>query len=212
MSGHEGSYVVIEGSDGTGKSLQIELLAHHLEATGIETIQFHEPDGVEIASELRAIIKNGTLGRSALTNVLLFTAARRENWLQQGKAALDRGAWVLSSRDHTSTDVYQGMGEGVDREFIRMLTQVAVDERYYHPDLKLILDLNNEAERHRRIAERGALAVPDAFESRDETFQRSVREGYRTIAAEQQLPIIDAAQSREAVHHEVLRYIQPLLR
>ncbi len=66
----EGKYVVIEGTDGTGKSTQVEMLADRLQERSIETVQFHEPDGVEIASEIRSVIKNGNLARSAFTNVL----------------------------------------------------------------------------------------------------------------------------------------------
>lgn len=101
-----GKYIVIEGSDGTGKSTQIERLAARLQRQGIKTVTFHEPDGVAIASQIRTIIKNGTLTRSALTNLLLFTACRHENWQQVGQAALQQGTWgFIGTRLHLNAGI-----------------------------------------------------------------------------------------------------------
>src|SRR5690606_11683039 len=105
-----------------------------------------------------------------LTNVLLFSASRRENWIQQGKVALERGTWIISARDYTSTLAYQGYGEGLDLELIEHITLLATDEQYVTPDHCIILDINDEAERARRIAQRGTLENPDTFESRGDDF------------------------------------------
>lgn len=212
----EGKYVVIEGTDGTGKSTQVEMLADRLQERSIETVQFHEPDGVEIASEIRSVIKNGNLARSAFTNVLLFTASRRENWLQKGLPVLQRGGWVLSARDYTSTLVYQGLSEGLelgktteeDLTLIEDITLMASDIRYLNPDHKIILDIDDEEERAERIAARGEIENPDTFESRGETFQNSVIEGYRKIANRRNIPIISAEQSLESIHDQIWNIVR----
>lgn len=215
-----GKYIVIEGTDGTGKSTQASLLTERLREEGHEVVEFHEPDGVPIASELRQIIKNGALDRSALTNVLLFTAARRENWLQQGLPILERGGYVIAARNYYSTLAYQGIAEGLGRgcstdedlAYIEMITRTATDEHYIRPDFACILDIDDETERARRIAERGELANPDTFESRDDVFQQRVREGYRHIAKDKHLPIISAMQSREAVAAQIWKEVLPALK
>ncbi len=204
-----GHYVVIEGQDGTGKSTQVDMLAERLRQQGIESVTFHEPDGVDIAGEIRTIIKNGELHRSAMTNLLLFTACRRENWLQIGKEALRNGTWVLSARDYTSSLVYQGLAEGLDLALIERLTLEATDEQYITPDHRIILDIIDETERERRIKERGDLANPDTFESRDDDFQQRILSGYRYIAAQKDIPIISAAQSPEAVSNQVWAVVAP---
>ena len=207
----QGKYIVIEGTDGTGKSTQAELIAERLNRQGIDSIQFHEPDGVKIAGEIRTILKNGSLDRTALTNVLLFTSSRRENWIQEGLPALKAGKWVISARDYTSTLVYQGIAENLelgntideDLAIIEQLTLMATDRRYVTPDHRIILDINDEAERVRRIEERGELKNPDTWESKDYLFQQSLIQGYRRIAGEKNLPIISASQSIEAINDQI---------
>lgn len=206
-----GTYIVIEGTDATGKSTQAELLAKRLQDVGHEVVQFHEPDGVPIAHELRKIIKNGLLERSALTNVLLFTAARRENWHQQAIPVLARGGYIVAARNYFSTLAYQGIAEGINPEmsteescrYIEQLTKEATDERYMRPDFSFMLDIDDESERERRIAERGPLDAPDTFESRGDDFQQRVIEAYRHIATEKQIPVISAAQSPEQIAEQI---------
>lgn len=206
-----GKYIVIEGQDGTGKSTQVDLLAARLKKQGIDSVTFHEPDGVPIASEVRSVIKNGTLQRSAFTNVLLFTACRRENWLQMGRDALAKGTWVLSARDYTSTLVYQGLAEGIDLDIIEQLTLQATDEQYIQPDCRIILDILDETERGRRIEQRGALAHPDTFESRDTSFQHQLLEGYRKIATDKNIPIVSASGTPTDVSDAIWTLVQEVL-
>ena len=207
-------YIVIEGSDGTGKSTVANLVADQLRNEGRQVIRVDEPDSayneagevlVPIASELRRIIKDGSLGRTALTNVLLFTASRRENWLQVSQPALEQGIDVVSARNYWSTLVYQGHGEGFDLDTITNLTHMSVGDEYMKPDHGFILDLNDEEERKKRIANRGALETPDTFESKGDDFQAKLRAGYLAVALEYGLPIIDVKnKSRQALTEEVI--------
>ncbi|UTX51701.1 dTMP kinase [Candidatus Saccharibacteria bacterium TM7i] len=203
----EGRYVVIEGTDGTGKSTQVERLAQRLEGLGHEVVQFHEPDGTEISAEIRTIIKNGDLARTAFTNLLLFSAARRENWLQTGLPTLERGGWVVSARDYTSTLAYQGYGEGLDLRVISRITALSTDERYMSPDKMIILDLDDEVERKRRIESRGELENPDTFESKDAEFQLRVQEAYRDIARKRGLAVVSASRTAELVEADIWRIV-----
>ncbi len=205
-----GRYIVIEGTDGTGKSTQAELLAEKLEKLGIKVIQFHEPGGTDISQALRKVILNASLDRVGLTNVLLFSAARCENWAQQGRVALNQGTWIISARDYTSTLAYQGYGEGVDLELIENITKLATDEKYVQPDMRIILDIDDEAERVRRISERGEIENPDTFESRDDKFQQTIIDGYRDLAKRKEMPVISASQSIDAIADEIWRIVEPL--
>ena len=204
-----GKYIVIEGTDGTGKSTQVERVVERLAADCIRAVQFHEPDGVEISSHIREVLVNGDLARSALTNVLLYSAARRENWLQQGKAALDMGDWIISSRDYTSTLAYQGYAEGVDLELIEHITRLSTDEQYMTPDHRIILTMDDAGERERRIAARGVLEKLDTFERRDASFQQKIVDGYLDIARYKQIPLISAAQPVDTITDQIWQIIRP---
>ena len=186
-----GTYIVIEGNDGTGKSTQAGLLADYCRQQGREVIIVEEPGSDDpdkttpIASYLRSLIKNGTLARDPEINLALFSAARRELWQQKIAPALNRGAVVISARNYISTLAYQGYGEGVNTDHIMAITKLFTDERYMKPDFIIILTLDNESERKKRIAKRSqSIDTSDTFESRGSNFQKRVDTAYRTIAGE----------------------------
>ncbi|MDX2776013.1 dTMP kinase [Streptomyces caniscabiei] len=203
----KGKYIVIEGHDGTGKSTQVGLLRDRLSEQGIGSIEFHEPQGTPIADAIRTIIKNGTLPRDSLTNLLLFTAARHEIW-KEAQKALNRGIWVIAARNYYSTLAYQGHGEGLDQDLILSVTTQFTDATYIHPDLAIILTLDDDMERERRIGERGTLQTPDTFEARDAVFQTAVKNGYLAIAKEHGLPTISAAQPVADIADEIYSLVE----
>ena len=185
-----GTYIVIEGNDGTGKSTQAELLADYCCQQGREVIIVEEPGSDDpgkttpIASYLRSLIKNGTLARDPEINLALFSAARRELWQQKIEPALKRGAVVISARNYVSTLAYQGYGEGIDTRHIMKITRLFTSERYMRPDCIIILALDNENERRKRIAKRSqSIDTSDTFESRGSNFQKRVDAAYRIIAS-----------------------------
>ena len=196
-----GTYIVGEGNDGTGKSTQIDLLAAFIkEEYSVEVLVLHEPDGCPISSEIRQIIKNGSLERDATTNLLLFTASRHETWFRDAVPVLERGGIVLSARNELSSEIYQGVAEGLGVERVREVTKMFMDEHYMNPDLTVIFTLDDEI-RRTRIAARGELTNPDTFESRGNEFQDLLNKGYADIAAKRKLPTIDASQSIDDVQH-----------
>jgi dTMP kinase len=212
-----GEYIITEGTDATGKSTVADALALKAREEGREVIRVDEPDSafdaqgeflVPIASELRRIIKNGDLGRTAFTNILLFTASRLENWEQATKPALERGAWVIGARNWLSTLVYQGYGEGVDLDSIKDITKSTMGDTYLTPDHLFILDLEDEDERARRLNDRGPLETPDTFESRGDDFQYSLRQGYRTIAKDYDIQIVSAIPAKKEVANTIWQQIQ----
>jgi dTMP kinase len=204
-----GKYVVIEGHDGTGKSTQVELMREWLKSEhDIDSIEFHEPAGSPIADEIRTILKNGSLERDGITNMLLFTAARHDIWETRAKSALKVGKWVIAARSYLSTMAYQGYGEGLDLNLIEKISEISLDKNYLYPDYEFILDLDNENERFDRINKRGELENKDTFESKPDEFQERVRQGYLQIARERNIPIISANQSPSNINNEIQNYIK----
>lgn len=163
-----------------------------------------------MANELRTLIKNGSIQRSAKTNLLLFTAARHEIWHTVALPALESGTWVVAARNYYSTLTYQGYGEGLDIDLIESMTQTFTDDQYIHPDVSVILSLDSHEERLKRIGQRGELENPDTFESRDNDFQSRIQNGYHEIAKQKDLPVISAEQSPEQILQEITAIVRAL--
>lgn len=208
-----GKYIVIEGNDGTGKSTQVAKLANYFRERGRTVCVVEEPGSDDpekstpIADELRKVIKNGDLARSAAVNVALFSAARRELWREKIQPALERGEIVLSARNYISTLVYQGRGESYDESEILRLTKLFTDERYLRPDIMIILSLSHD-KREERIAMRGELENPDTFESLGQDFQEKVDDGYLEIAKDYDIPVVLADGNVEEVHDMLIDEIE----
>lgn len=203
--GRRGFYIVIEGSDSTGKSTQVDLLAKYLkDEFSLNVLVVSEPGGTPFAEEIRIILKNGSIERSAVANLLLFTAARYEMWRNEALPILKEGGVVLSARNYLSSLVYQGLAEGLGIEYVQQVTTAFMDKRYIEPDLSLILTLG-ESERISRLNQRGSVTKnPDAFEARDGDFQDSISRGYAEMSKRSEFVNVDASYTVDRVQ----RYIR----
>lgn len=198
-----GKYIVIEGGDGTGKTTQADILQKHLESQGINVIHLKEPGGTPVAEAIRSVIVDGTLDRTPMTNILLFTANRHELWHTRIKPELEKGTWVISTRNYWSTLAYQGYGEGMSESVITAITATFTEQAYMNPNYGIILNLDDIATSKSRISERGALDKPDTFESRGNDFQQRIHDGYLAIAQTYHLPILSASQPIDAVAAQI---------
>ena len=215
-----GKYIVIEGSDGTGKSTQLALLRNYLAEQGKEVITVSEPahehddqEPLEIAKLLRKLVKDGTVERRAETNLHLFAAARVEKWHREIEPALAAGTYVLSSRNYWSTLTYQGYGEGLSIDYITAMTRLDLGETgYMYPDAAVILALHDDAERAARVQKRGLHEVNDTFETKPQDFQQRVAEGYTTIARDFNVPIVDASGSIPDINRRIVAEITKQLK
>jgi dTMP kinase len=197
---NKGRYIVIEGHDGTGKTTQRELLIKHLQEYGIHAVAVREPGETPIGNKLRDIIKDGTLERQALTNLLLFTADRNETWHQVIQPALAAGTWVISDRNWYSTWVYQG-SEGLNHTEIERLSHDLLG-KYCTPDLAFVMCADTTS-RANRLQKRGVEAT-DTFEMKDQDFQEKVHQGYYDLGKKLNVPIIETSErTPEDIHNEL---------
>ena len=133
-------FISLEGIDGSGKSTQARMLADALRAEGREVVLTREPGGSPGAEEIRRLLVDGRADRwSAETELLLFTAARRDHLERTVRPALDRGAWVVTDRFADSTRVYQGATRGDLRDRVDALHRLMIG---VEPDRTLVIDLD----------------------------------------------------------------------
>lgn len=186
-----GWFITIEGPDGGGKTTQAERLAAHLTTTGHSVHLTREPGGTWLGERLREVLLARTGSTSAtdpLTDAFLFNAARRQLVGEVIRPALQAGTTVICARFADSTLAYQGHGSGLPLERLRALADIATDG--LRPDLTIILDLPVEAGLARK-----APGDVTRFEAEfDLAFHRRVRDGFRTLAAEEpeRFVVIDA--------------------
>lgn len=110
-----GKLISIEGGDGTGKSTQSAILAQRLRGLGFDVVETREPGGTPGAERIRSLILDGDVELwSPISELLLFSAARRDHCERVIFPSLERGAIVVSDRFHDSTAVYQMAAHGAD--------------------------------------------------------------------------------------------------
>lgn len=175
------AFITFEGTDGTGKSTQIRLLADALRAEGHEVVLTREPGGSQGAEEIRGLILTGATDRwSPMTELLLFMAARSDHVERVIEPALARGAIVLCDRYVDTTRAYQGAGGELGDETITSLHAQVIGRM---PDLTILLDIDPEQGLRRAMARAGIASAETRFEMKGLAFQERLRAAYDEIAA-----------------------------
>lgn len=175
----QGRFITFEGIDGSGKSTQARLLAAFLKATGADIVLTREPGGSPGAEEIRRLLVEGSPDRwSPETEILLFTAARRDHLEKTIEPALARGATVISDRFADSTRVYQGAARGELRGLVDRLHDAVIQRE---PDLTFVIDMDPAEALRRGLARQSG---EDRFEEMGEGFQQRLRAGFVALAEE----------------------------
>ncbi len=205
-----GFFLTVEGIDGAGKSTQARVLAGRLRKLGREVVETREPGGAPGAEEIRRLLVEGNPERwSPETEILLFTAARRDHVERVVEPALARGAVVLCDRYIDSTRAYQGAGAPERRELVDRLHRLAIG---LDPDLTLIFDIDPAAALERARSRVSDLAE-DRYERKGQAFQARLREEFLAIAAAEpaRCAVINAARPPDAVAGQVWAAVAPRL-
>ena len=200
-----GLFLTLEGVDGAGKSTQSAHLAQHLRATGRSVMVTREPGGSPGAEAIRRLLLDGAGPCwSVETELLLFTAARRDHLERVIAPALAEGRDVICDRYVDSTRAYQGMSDPATRARLETLHALMIG---LDPDLTLVLDVDPDAARARGTDE------GDRFEARGAAFQRTLAASFRALAAAEpgRMRIVDAAADVETVAARVAAAVDPLL-
>lgn len=203
-----GKFITFEGGEGAGKSTQARLLAERLRAKGIQIVLTREPGGSAFAEQVRDLILGPhTANHSALSEALLFCAARADHLERTIRPALEAGHWVICDRFSDSTRVYQGVAGGLPKGVIEALERIVVDDTV--PDVTIVLDLpasdglTRAQGRNDRASPAGA--EPDGYEGRPLSYHERLRDGFLMIATAEpeRCVVIDAMQPQEEVAEQV---------
>jgi dTMP kinase len=193
------TFISFEGIDGSGKSTQARLLAETLRVEGHVVTLTREPGGSTGAEEIRRLVLEGDPDRwSAETEILLFTAARRDHLEKTIRPALARGEIVITDRFADSTRIFQGITRGDLSATVNTLHDLMIGAE---PDLTILIDIDPAEGLARATARAG---VEMRFEDFGLDFQTKARAGFLALAAKHpRFRIIDGARDAATVAQDV---------
>ena len=198
-------FLSFEGIDGCGKSTQAKLLAAHFAAELQDVVRTREPGGSVGAEAIRGLLLTGATDKwSAETELLLFTAARRDHFEKTIEPALLAGKMVICDRFSDSTRVYQGATRGDLRSKVDQLHATMIGRE---PDLTLIIDVDPRVALTRGLARNSG---EDRFEDFGLEFQEKLRAGFLKLAEEypQRCHLVDGNRPAKDVFEDVLALAQ----
>jgi dTMP kinase len=197
--------MTFEGSEGCGKSTQVQRLAARLQKLQIPFLVTREPGGTPIGETIRELLQFAP-NNSAMkpeTELLLFEASRSQLVRETIKPALERRICVIADRFFDSTTIYQGAARRLDREMVELLNAFAVGDCV--PDITFVLDVDAATAQSRMQKPRRA----DRMEQEPAEFYERVREGYRDLAAREpnRIVLIDASRDPDEIENEIWKIL-----
>lgn len=188
----KGKFIVFEGLDGSGKTIQAAMLKEWLRQKGLKCIATKEPTENITGNLLKVTLYLEKL--SPVTDALLFAADRAEHLDKEVKKALKEGNIVISERYMYANLAYQS-AQGVDENFIEKINEFAIK-----PDLVILLDVPADIALKRKW--NVLYYLPSKFEKSIE-FNERVRKNYLRLAKKFHMKIIDATKSQDEIFEEV---------
>lgn len=208
MSRFGARFITLEGVDGSGKSTQAKALKQALEAEGHDVLLTREPGGSPGAEEIRSLVLEGDPQRwSAETEILLFTAARRDHLERTIQPALEAGKIVICDRYVDSTRVYQGLSRGDLREIVDKLHALMIGRE---ADLTLLFDMDPAMGLARAKARK---TREERFEDMGLEMQQAMRKGFLELAEAfpARFAVVDAGSEIEEIAETCLSIVRARL-
>ncbi|MEO5722483.1 MAG: dTMP kinase [Chthoniobacterales bacterium] len=196
-----GLFLTFEGSEGCGKSTQVQRVAARLERDGVEFLLTREPGGTPIGEKIRNLLQFApeSAAMQPETELLLFEASRSQLVREVIEPALQRGVLVISDRFYDSTTVYQGVARRLDPTVVAQLNDFAVGN--CRPDVTLILNVDVQTARARMLRRVRPVGAPDRMEQEPTEFYERVCEAYRELATREpeRVHLVDAAGTPDEI-------------
>jgi dTMP kinase len=194
-------FITFEGSEGCGKSTQVQMLAKRLQTAGVPFLITREPGGTAIGESIRELLQFApqSAGMTPESELLLFEASRAQLVREVIKPALESGQCVIADRFFDSTTVYQGVARKLDRKVVGLINAFAVGDCI--PDITFLLDVDLTTARGRMKGPRR----PDRMEQQSDEFYEQVRDGYQELVKWQRdrVVLVKGWQAPEEISDEI---------
>jgi dTMP kinase len=205
-------FITFEGTEGSGKSTQVRLLADFFKSVSLDCLVTREPGGTEIGKKIRSILLDAMNAKiTAFTELLLYEADRAQHVEEIIRPALVNGKIVLCDRFFDATVVYQGYVRGANLDLVDYLHKTIL--KGLKPDLTFLLDCPVDIGLKRawkRIANTAGKAKEDRFEQEAVQFHEKIRQGYLRLAKiePERFYVIDATQEPSVIHDNIVRVVR----
>ena len=206
-SAGRGLLIVLEGSEGAGKSTQAARVSNHLKKLHVPHLLLREPGGTAAGEEIRKLLLSTNSDLAPTTECLLFLASRAELVNRTIKPALSDGKTVILDRFFLSTYAYQIWGRGLPEKEVREANALATSG--VTPDLTLLLNIDREAGMQ-RVARRGA---HDRMELSGSDFHERVSQAFSLFSSAEwqskfpecgEVTSVDASKSEDEVFNAII--------
>ena len=206
-----GLFITFEGSEGCGKSTQVQRLAARLTAAGQQVLLTREPGGTPIGEKIRHLLQFDAVGAAMHpeTELLLFEASRSQLVREVIRPALEQGQLVISDRFYDSTTVYQGVARKLDPQTVQQLNAFAVGD--CRPDLTILLEVDVATARARMLRRvRPVSSAPDRMEQEPVEFYERVCAAYRQLAEREpeRVHCVDGSGSPDEIEAKIWERVQ----
>ena len=194
-----GIFITFEGTEGSGKTTQTELLGEWLASR--DPVVVREPGGTELSEQIRDVLLYKGLEIDPEAEMYLFMASRRQLIAEVIAPALAAGQIVIADRYHDSTLAYQGGARGLPTVW---------PPTFPKPTITFLLEGPAEVGlgRHEQAGK-----TKDRMEREALDFHQKVAEAYDRMAAAEPNRFVrmDATGSRDSIHYQVRDRLKPLL-
>jgi dTMP kinase len=198
-------FITFEGSEGSGKSTQVQRLASHLKRCGVTFLVTREPGGTPIGESIRELLQFAphNAGMTPETELLLFEASRSQLVREIIQPALERSVCVIADRFFDSTTVYQGAARKLDRQIVERLNTFAIGDCV--PDITFVLDVDSATAHSRMQQPRRA----DRMEQQPAEFYEQVRQAYRELAAREpnRIVLLDGSRDADEIENKIWKIV-----
>ena len=210
MKSLQGLLITFEGGEGTGKSTQSKLLYDYLKNKTKDVILTREPGGCTESENIRNLLVKGNINKwDPITESLLHNAARREHIKNIIKPALLKNKIVICDRYIDSTMAYQGIGQGVNLNFLNILSKEITENIL--ANITFIFDIDPDISLKR--AKKRDKNTNNRYENFDISFHRNIRNYFKSlINTNKRYILIDASNSIEEIHLKILKSINDLIK
>ena len=210
MKSLQGLLITFEGGEGTGKSTQSKLLYDYLKSKTTDVILTREPGGCKESENIRNLLVKGNINKwDPITESLLHNAARREHIKNIIKPALLKNKIVICDRYIDSTMAYQGIGQGVNLNFLNILSKEVTENIV--ANITFIFDIDPDISLKR--AKKRDKNINNRYENFDISFHRNIRNYFKSLVnTNKRYILIDASNSIEEIHLKILKSINDLIK